>query len=109
MFDRYMGAKQERGSKLFRYILIVSLALHVLAGVAAMAWSFWKIARLTVKGSSVLSVAAAMSTPPPPPPPPPPPKRSTQKTEVKQIKPTEMIQPPKEIKELPKAQEEAAE
>jgi protein TonB len=109
MFDRYMGARQEKRSKVFRLILIVSGILHGIGFVAAIIWSFWKIDRLTVKDSSVLYMAAAMSSPPPPPPPPPPPKKSSTKTEVKQIKPTEIIQPPKEIKELPKAQEESSE
>jgi protein TonB len=106
MFERYMGAKQERPNKWVRVTITVSFAAHVIGILGLLIYSFWKIEKLPVKDTSVLYMAAAMATPPPPPPPPPPPKRSSvKKTEVK--KPTEVVQPTKDQK--PPEPEPAAE
>jgi protein TonB len=103
MFERYMGAKAEKRSKILSVVLTVSLVAHGLGGIALLIWSFWKIEKLVVKDASVLYMAAAMATPPPPPPPPPPPKKSSvKKTDVVKPKNTELVQP---NKDQPKPQE----
>ncbi len=104
MFERYMGAKQDKPNKWVSITITVSFIAHLMGGTALLIYSFWKIEKLPVKDTSVLYMAAQMATPPPPPPPPPPPKKSSvKKTETKQ-KPTELVQPDKEQKK-PEAEE----
>jgi protein TonB len=103
MFERYMGAKAEKPNKWVNVTITVSLGAHVVALIALVIYSFWKIEKLPVKDASVLYMAAQMATPPPPPPPPPPPKKSSVKTKVEVKKSTEVVQP---TKDQPKPQEE---
>jgi periplasmic protein TonB len=105
MFERYMGAKQEKPNKWVSLTITVSAALHVVGGIALLIYSFWKIDKLPVKDTSVLYMAAQMATPPPPPPPPPPPKKSSVKKDIVKPKSTEVVQP---NKNAPKPEPEEA-
>jgi hypothetical protein len=100
-----MNAKKEKVQKWVRLTLTVSFAGHLIAGLALVAYSFWKVEKLTVKGAEL-----TFFTPPPAPKPPaakkiPPAQQKQLKTEQKivKVKSTALVQPPKEPpKEPPK-------
>ena len=62
MFDNYVTAKKEKPRKWVGITLTFSVALHALAGVGVIIWSFWKIDKLAPTASDLtfVNVAAAL-------------------------------------------------
>jgi len=113
---RVRGRMPDRGAR--RVTIVVSVLVHALAALGAIAYSFWHIEEVTPARVSVTFVSAAALPPPPPPPPPPlggeaapaTPKRRTPirpKVETVRVpetpKPTPVIEAPKvPVIEIPK-------
>jgi protein TonB len=97
MFDRYVQGTKPSWKR--RAILTVSLALHGVAAIVAIIYSFIHVEEITPPALSL----TFFSAPPPPPPPPPPAKKHT---EVKHI--DKKIVTPTNIPQLvqPKVEEE---
>src|SRR2546430_13368258 len=97
MFDRYVQGTKPRWKR--RAVLTVALALHGIAAVVLIVYSFIHVEEITPPALSL----TFFSAPPPPPPPPPPAKKHT---EVKHIE--KKIVTPTSIPQLvqPKQEEE---
>jgi protein TonB len=91
MFDRYVA--QTKPSWRRRALIIASVALHGVALMALIIWSFIHVEEIAPPALSLTFFSAA---PPPPPPPPPPKASSTPKVEKKvtpKVTPTQVVQP----------------
>ncbi len=91
MFDRYVA--QQRPSWKRRALIIASLALHAIAAVVILIWSFFHVEEIAPPAVSL----TFFNAPPPPPPPPPPPKKKSSSSTVEKkpetIIPTKVVQP----------------
>src|SRR5262249_40870203 len=91
MFDRYVA--QTKPSWRRRALIIASGALHAVALVVMIIWSFLHVEEIAPPALSLTFFSAA---PPPPPPPPPPKASSTPHVERKvtpKVTPTQVVQP----------------
>lgn len=105
-------------SRARRFTILISILVHALAALGAIAYSFWHIEEISPARVTVTFVSAAALPPPPPPPPPPlggdaapstPKRRATPRTKVETVrvpetpKPTPVVEAPKvPVVELPK-------
>src|SRR4051812_6865991 len=98
MFDRYLQETKPNWKR--RALATASVALHIVAGISLVIYSFFHIEEVT---PPVLSLTFFSAAAPPPPPPPPPPKKSSTKTKPK-VTPTQpttitqLVQPKQEDK-----------
>lgn len=100
MFDRYVAQTQPNWKR--RAVIIASLALHGIAAIVLIIWSFFHVEEIAPPAVSL----TFFSAPPPPPPPPPPKKKSSTEHKVtpvehKILNPTQVnpiIQPKQEEK-----------
>ncbi len=106
-FEAYLQQDvRPRGGRRIMYTL--SVALHVAAVLAAIAYSFWHVEELSPPRVTVTLLSAAAAPPPPPPPPPlgggaPTPRhKPVVRPRVETPKVTEIVQPKVEEKEQPK-------
>ncbi|HEY8927268.1 MAG TPA: hypothetical protein VIU64_22955, partial [Polyangia bacterium] len=113
---RVRGRAPDRGAR--RLTLVISVLVHALAALGAIAYSFWHIEEVAPARVSVTFVSAAALPPPPPPPPPPlgggaapatPKRRAPVRPKVDTVrvpetpKPTPVIEAPKvPVVEIPK-------
>src|SRR5262249_9501061 len=97
MFENYVTAKTTKPRKWLGYTFTFSIIVHVIAGIALVVWSFWKIEKLVPRYVSVSFQSAAA------PPPQPPPPAATHV--VKKIKVTGLVQPVKQEKPEEKPEE----
>jgi len=81
MFDRYVAQTQPNWKR--RAVIIASLALHGIAAIVLVVWSFFHVDEIAPPAVSL----TFFSAPPPPPPPPPPAKKKS--SEVKKVTPVE--------------------
>src|SRR5213080_2328637 len=97
MFDRYVAQSKPNWKR--RAVIIASIALHGVAAIVLIIWSFFHVEEIAPPAVSL----TFFSAPPPPPPPPPPAKK---KSEVKHIE--KKIVTPTTIPQLvqPKQEEE---
>lgn len=91
MFDRYVAGYKPSWKR--RALLIASLIMHGLAGVALLVWSVLHVEEIAPPALSLTFFSA------PPPPPPPPPPAGKKKTEIKP-KVQQVIRQPTEIPKL---------
>lgn len=98
MFDRYV--QQTRPSWKRRALVIASIALHVLAAMVLVVWSFFHVDEIAPPALSL----TFFSAPPPPPPPPPPPAHH--KSASVEHKPTPKVTQPTEIPKIVQPQPE---
>jgi len=105
ILDLDRGAGYTRPSRFRRVMLTVSLAVHAVALIAGVAWSFWQVDELSMPQVAVTLTATA--APPPPPPPPPASHHSSTKPKTKPVRKIEtLVQPQERPKEQPKPKEE---
>jgi protein TonB len=81
MFDRYVAQTQPNWKR--RAVVMASLALHGIAAIVLVIWSFFHVEEIAPPAVSL----TFFSAPPPPPPPPPPAKKKS--SETKKVTPVE--------------------
>lgn len=108
MFDRYVQGTKPSWKR--RAVLTVSLALHGIAALVMIIYSFVHVEEITPPALSL----TFFSAPPPPPPPPPPAKKHTEvkHVEKKIVTPTtvpQLVQPKEEQKEEDSSEDDGVE